>query len=875
MPDHSILDCKTPWAASVATVTSALQSDPERGLAVEEALRRYELFGPNRLTKTAPPSLLRQFFDQLFHVMNGLLAAAALTSGLIGHRQDALLIGAIVIANAVIGTLQERKADRAAEALQQLSRPHCRVRRGGLLRDLAAEQLTLGDIVLLEGGDLVPADGRVLHAVDLHVDESTLTGESLPVAKDETAVSSQQLLPDRTSMLHAGTSLSRGHATMIVTQLGMQTELGKVALLLQTTKHVPTPLQRKLNQLGKRITIGVLLVCLLVFLIGILRAPADLWDQILLTAVSLAVAAIPEGLPTVIALTLALGSREMARRNAIVRKLTAVETLGSVDVICTDKTGTLTQNRMEVAEFHPADRDADSPDALLHVVVLCNNAEVSEGGELLGTATERALLQAALDRGVEVPSLRARWPRVAEWPFDSQRKLMSTEHRTPEGDRVMLSKGAAEAILTRCELPETQEREILKEVETYSARGQRVLAFARRTIEEQRLPSSESDPETGLTFLGLITIEDPIRPEAFAALEACRSAGIGVVMITGDHPGTARAIAESLGILERIEPDANALLTGVQLDELSETALTDRILQTKVYARVSPEHKIRVVRAYQARNLVVSMTGDGVNDAPALRQADIGVAMGRTGTDVSREAADLILSDDNFATIVAAVRQGRAVYDNIKKFVRFLLTANTGEIFVLVLAIAAGLPLPLLPVQLLWINLVTDGLPALALGFERADPNVMNRPPHRDPILDRKTLWSILRVGAWIGVSCVLLFQAYLPPEATFSSGHDLDYARTMVFWALTMAQLFYVLSVRSTSQFIFSRQVPSNPRLLGAIGGGILLQVLITFHPTLQRYFHTVTPSMTDLGIATTVAVTATLLAEIFKRRFVRNNRL
>eukprot|EP00913_Durusdinium_trenchii_P028438 g26666.t1 len=845
MTSNSPFSIDQPWSRSVSDVAEALHSDIEGGLNQSEAEARLETCGPNRLAESTSRSPLRVFLGQFADLMIGLLVAAAVISGLIGEWADTALIGLIVLANAVIGFVQEWRAEQAVAALKSLTQPQARVRRGGTIHDVAAEDVVPGDVVELSAGDFVPADARVVEESELEIDEAALTGESLPVEKSINLVEAGVPLPDRVCMVYSGTAVVGGTGRAIVTATGMSTELGNIAELLTTAEDVQTPLQQRLSVLSRRLALIVIGVCILIFAAGVLREDSSAWDRsllttMLLTAVSLAVAAIPEGLPAVITVTLALGSQRMTKRHAIVRRLSAVETLGSVNVICTDKTGTLTQNRMEVADVVPAGESDDAEQQLLTAVALCNDAEIDSKGEVSGSATESALYQAVIDAGHDATAIRADHPRVDEIPFSSERKRMSTLHAEPDGSHRLYVKGAVERILQLCNNDDPQFHQRAEEL---AGQGRRVLAFADRDFDGNSLSSDEV--ETGLRFLGVVGIVDPPRPEAKEAIARCRSAGIRPVMITGDHPGTAKAIASELELWQ----PGDDIVSGTELDAMSEDDLSQKSKTASVYARVSPEHKLKIVRAHQSHGSVTSMTGDGVNDAPALKQADIGVAMGITGTDVAKESAEMVLADDNFATIVAAVEEGRVVYDNIRKFVAYMLTANAGEVLVLFLGIVWGLPIPLLPVHILWINLVTDGLPALALGFEPAEPDIMKRAPRpREESLFGDGLgWRILSIGSLMAIFC---FAAYwwCEPTNTPEGAENLERSRTILFVALSLSQLFYVLAVRSSSELFFEAGLWSNYRLTGAVVIGIVLQMAVVYVPFMQPFFHTTGLDASDL---------------------------
>ncbi|MCC7085237.1 MAG: cation-translocating P-type ATPase [Pirellulales bacterium] len=844
----------SPWSETVEHVARRLQTNIETGLSASEVQQRLKQCGWNWLREAPPRSVWKMFLGQLIDWMIGLLVAAAAVSLLLGDWHDSVLILAIVLANALIGFLQERRAEQAVAALKKLAQPTARVWRDGKLSELPAKQLVPGDIIELIAGALVPADGRLIMVADLQIDEALLTGESMSVDKQIELLAAATPLPDRTSMVFAGTTMMRGHGKAIVTATGMRTEMGKIATLLEGTTMVQTPLQLRLAAFSKQLAILVVAISGIVFVVGILRGNAT-WESMFLVAVSLAVAAIPEGLPAVITVALALGSLRMAQRKAIVRQLAAVETLGSINVICSDKTGTLTQNRMSVSDIIPH-REGDFIRAeLLRASVLCNNAQPVAAGQPIGSATESAMLIAATAADLDPTEVRQQWPREVEFPFHSDRKRMSTVHRSPEGKRIICAKGAAEAILGRSthlaegdgtvvELQPSDKLRLEQQLKSLTARGRRLLAVATKYLNEETLPQSADDAESKLAFLGWIGLVDPARPEARAAIERCRTAGIRAVMITGDHRRTALAIAEDIGLWQL----GDEVMSGEEIDRLDDAELERCATRTVIYARVSPVHKLRIVRAHQACGSVVAMTGDGVNDAPALKQADIGVAMGITGADVSKEASRMILADDNFATIVAAVEEGRVVYDNIRKFIVYLLTGNLCEILVILSAILLGLPLPLLPVHLLWINLVTDGLPALALAFEPAEPGTMQRPPRwrNESIFAGGLARGIVLVATIMAAVCLAIFWWALPSGMTSQIvDHEakqpapIALPQTMVFVTLSFAQFFHVLALRSSSRSFFSQAPWTNWRLAVSFVLGAGLQLAIVYVPRLASWFH------------------------------------
>ncbi len=846
-------------------VLERLQGDATIGLSGNEAASRLSHYGENRLAEGRRRSLLALFAKQFADFMIVVLLAAALISGIIGEPQDTIAIMVILLLNALIGSVQEYRAERAVAALRRMAAPEARVVRDGERMVINAEQLVPGDIVLLEAGDLIPADLRLLKGVALQCDESVLTGESQAVAKSEEPLQQVELpLGDRHNLLFKGTLVTHGRASAVVVATGMASELGRIAGLLSEESGVKTPLQRRLTRFGRYLALAVVAICAVVFVSGLLQGQPLM--LMLLTAVSLAVAAIPEALPAVVTVSLAFGARKLSHQSSLVRNLPAVETLGSVTYICADKTGTLTQNRMTVERMviggevlASLQSNGSTPHQALGQALALNNDVTLQSGSPLGEPTELALYQAAAQAGYDKAELEERHPRIAELPFDSRRKLMATLHR--DGDRVVAYvKGAPEMVAARC--PELNTQAVLQQAELLAGEGYRVLAVAQRGFET--LPDDLTEAEQGLSLLGLVALIDPPRPEAEGAVAECRSAGITPVMITGDHPGTAMAIASRLGIVE----DGAAVLTGSQLQRLSDDEFSEQVKRVRVYARVSPEQKIRIVKALQAHGEFVAMTGDGVNDAPALKRAGIGIAMGKKGTDVARQAADMVLLDDNFATIVSAVREGRRIFDNIRKFINYTMSSNSGEIWTLFLAPFLGLPIPLLPIHILWINLVTDGLPGLAFTAERSEPGNMQRPPrHPQESIFAHGMWQHI---IWVG----LLIGGLSIASQAWAIARGVEYWQTVVFTVLTFSQLFHSLAVRSECISLWRLGLTSNLPMLGAVLFTVTLQLAVIYLPVLNPIFKTQPLPLYDLGVCIALSSLVLIAVEI-EKALVRGGKL
>ncbi len=902
----------------VSEVSEYLKVVPQTGLSRREAVRRLRRYGPNAIShkrRISPwPILLGQFQD--FMILT--LLAATVISAALGEVADALTIAAIVLLNATLGFFQEYRAEKSLEALKELSAPTARVTRDGRQEMIAAAELVPGDIITLEAGDRVPADARLGEAAQFRVDESVLTGESVPAGKNTAASEVRRQNPgDQKNMVFMGTTVTSGRAMGIVAATGMQTEIGQIARMIDTIGTESTPLQKRLEQLGKWLVLACLLICAVVSLAGVWRG--EPFYSMFMSGVSLAVAAIPEGLPAIVTVALAIGVQRMVRRQALIRKLPAVETLGCATVICSDKTGTLTENRMTVRELYCGGRSVtvtgtgytpegmlsdsgrevsaySSPGlaALLSACVWCNNAQLQaaerpagvigrvkslrQPGErwtVQGDPTEGALLVAAVKAGLSLEDLRREQPRVAELPFDSDRKRMSVLCRLRTGEQYLYLKGAVEAVLPRCTAYQQDQRTLPLDQKAVSAimaanvalarSGQRVLAVACRRLSGKVDPGDEAGLEQNLTFLGLVGMVDPPRVEVKASIALCHAAGIRTVMVTGDHRATAEAIACELALLG---PD-EIVLTGEELDAMGEAELGKVVGRVGVFARVSPRHKLRIVRALKASGQVVAMTGDGVNDAPAIKEADIGVAMGQAGTDVTKEAAAMVLLDDNFATLVAAVEEGRGIYANIRKFIRYLLACNVGEVLTMFLATIVGLPLPLQPIQILWVNLVTDGLPALALGVDPADWDTMQRPPRRveENIFAGGLSRKIATRGVLIGLSTVAVFALSL-----LGGSGDLARARTLALATLVMCQLIHVFDCRSERLSLFEIDWWTNVSLLLAVLLSVGLLLVVIYVPPLQGIFETVPLGVEEWALVLAVSSVGSIVIGL--RRLQRYRR-
>lgn len=836
------------YSQSREEAVQTLGTDPARGLNQRECQWRLEQYGKNELRPAKRRGLPARFFSQFQDLMVLILLAAAAVSFAVswvrgdGEYVDSLIILAIVVCNAVIGTVQEVRADRAIQALKKLSSPHAWVIREGRRQRVESSQLVPGDLVVLQAGDLVPADLRLLKSAELKIEESALTGESVPAEKDAGAhCPGNAPLGERKNMAFASTGVASGAGVGVVSATGMDTAMGRIAHMLEHEQSPQTPLQQRLKRMGKVMGVGVVLICAVIFLLGLFQQRPPL--EMFMIAISLGVAAIPEGLTAVVTIVLAMGIKRMAQKRAIVRHLPAVETLGSTQAICSDKTGTLTQNKMTVVAFSSArgEERLDSPAAqfALELAALCSDAQ-EVGEKITGDPTETAFLRAC-KRGKG--ELEGCFPRVGEIPFTSARKRMTTAHRLLEGGFRLIAKGAPDVLIARCTqllqggeiraLTGAMKAKLLSDNSRLAERALRVLAVAYRDVSD--LPSDDRESESQLIFCGLIAMEDPPRPGVKEAVAQCKRAGILPVMITGDHAATALAIGQRLGIAE----SSSQVMTGPELDRLDDGALSKKVFQYRIFARVSPEHKVKLVRAFQQRGMVVAMTGDGVNDAPALKAADIGCAMGKNGTEVAQSAADMVLTDDDFSTIVAAVREGRGIYQNIRKTVHFLLSCNIGEILVVFVAFLLRAPTPLLAIQLLWVNLVTDSFPALALGADPIQGDVMEQPPHKreEGVFSGGVGFAVAVEGCLVGALALL---AYTIGRAFF----DYDPAapaigRTMAFCVLSLSQLVHSFNMRSEHS-VLKLGLLSNRKLVAACGFCAFLMVSVVLFPPLSALFQT-----------------------------------
>lgn len=879
--------------------------NPSNGLTDLEVATQFEKYGYNRLEEEKGESFLRKLIRQFQDFLVIILIVASIFSAVTGDYFEALLIIAIVVLNALLGVYQEGRAEKAVEALQKMASPTARLLRNGKQVQVPSEEVVPGDIVLLEAGDIVPADVRLIESSNLAAEEAALTGESVPVEKHAVDLGQEDLpLGDRQNMLYSSTAVTSGRGTAVVVGTGDVTEMGKIAGQLHSIEDEQTPLQKSIDQLGKMLGLVLLGVVIITFLVGLLRG-GDVRD-LLMTSISLAVAAVPEGLPAIVTIVLSLGMGRMAQQNSIVKRLLAVETLGSVDIICSDKTGTLTQNEMTVTRVYVGGETyevsgvgyapegtitssegkvsegaiPDNLSRLLTIASLCNEAELQENEGawgILGDPTEASLLALARKAGFVRSDLQNKYPRIGDLPFDSSRKMMSVFHTDFSDGTLSLTKGAPDIILKRSsreltpdgvvELTDARRQEILDVNNTYAQSALRVLSFAYSEHPDGDFETAEEN----LIFVGLVGMIDPARPEVRDAMALCHQAGIRAVMITGDYRETALAIARDLNMMK----EGDLVFSGTELDGMSDEDLRAVVDQVAVFARVSPEHKLRIVNALRANGHITSMTGDGVNDAPALKQADIGVAMGITGTEVSKGAADMILTDDNFATIVTAVQEGRIIYANIRKFVNFLLSCNIGEVLVIFLSILILGPqmIPLVPIQLLWLNLVTDSFPALALGQEKGESDIMLQPPRRSDsrILNKDMIWSIATQAIAIFASVYIAFNFGLARYGT-EAGLPHDGARTYAFVTLILAELLRAYSSRSEHESVFKIGLFSNKTMLKATAISFVLLILVIYIPFLDTVFHTIPLGILEWLLLIGLALIPFIVGELFKKIYYRS---
>ena len=882
---------------SIEETEKELETNIKSGLTQNQVQEKQTKYGFNELTAKKKKSLIVKFLEQFKDFMIIVLIIAAIVSGVIGVAEgegitDTIIILIVVIVNAIIGVAQENKAEKSLEALQKLSSHASKVIRAGKLIVIPSRELVPGDIVVLDTGDYVPADLRIIEAVNLKSQESALTGESVPVEKMAAKITSDEVgIGDRTNMLFSSSLITYGRGKGIVVETGMNTEVGKIAQIINSTEEGTTPLQEKLNKLGKTLGIVALAICAIIFIVGMLYGKEPI--HMFMTAVSLAVAAIPEGLAAVSTIVLAIGVQRMVKKNAIVKKLPAVETLGSASVICSDKTGTLTQNKMTVEKIFYNDylismRDNIAIDSelekLIYISMLCNDTKVGADNELTGDPTETALIDMGMKLNIDVHKIFD-VDRLAELPFDSDRKLMSTVHEV-NGKYVVYTKGAIDELLKRCnnyivngkikEDLEDYKVQISKTNEELAKNALRVLGFAYKELDKVPTNDEMQTIENHLTFVGMVGMIDPPREEAKLAVEKCKSAGIKTVMITGDHKITATAIAKQLGILD----DESEAITGAELEKMSDEELIKNVRHYSVYARVAPEHKVRIVRAWQANGEIVAMTGDGVNDAPALKNADIGCAMGIVGTDVAKEAADVILTDDNFATVVSAVEEGRRIYGNILKAIQFLLSSNVGEIIVLFTAIMIT-PLlakwfgitdisalePLLPIQILWINLVTDSLPALALAVDPAEKDIMNKKPKKEKgIFTKGMSFRVIYQGVMIGFITLAAFIIGLATPSATTDAEKIQIGQTMAFCVLALSELVHVFNIRDNKKSIFKGGLFSNSKLILATIASAGLMFIVLLVPALRNIFSIVMLPKENILETILLVFSPIAIVEIFK---------
>ncbi|MDK0734809.1 calcium-transporting P-type ATPase, PMR1-type [Clostridium perfringens] len=855
-------------------ILQELDVDEKNGLSSTEALRRLEKYGKNKLETKKKKTLFKQFLSQLKDVMIYILIIAAIISAFLGEISDALIILLVIIINAVIGVIQESKAEKALDALKELSTPKALVKRDGSLKEILSEDIVPGDIVIIDAGRYIPGDLRLIDTANLKIEESAFTGESVPSEKDASFLPDKEIpIGDQNNMAFMSTLATYGRGVGVVVGTGMNTEIGKIAKMIEQEENDETPLQKKLSELGKILGFLAVGICILIFIISFFQG-RDLLEMFL-TSISLAVAAIPEGLPAIVAIVLALGVQRMVKKNAIIRKLPAVETLGSVSIICSDKTGTLTQNKMTVTTVYTNDsyikesefnlNDNESK-LLVDCMVLCNDATYSEKSQT-GDPTEIALLESPFKLNILKEKLEKEFKRIDEIPFDSDRKLMTTVNLVDDKKARVFTKGALDSILSICnkisingkllDFSKEYKAKVLENSNIMSDKALRVLAFAYKDISKENIVLDYLEKD--LVFIGMVGMIDPPRLEVKDSIKLCKSAGITPVMITGDHKNTAFAIANELGIAE----DISQAITGHEIDKFKEEEFNEKIINYRVFARVSPEHKVKIVKAFKSHGNIVSMTGDGVNDAPSLKAADIGVAMGITGTDVSKGASDMILTDDNFSTIVSAVEEGRKIYLNIKKSIVFLLSCNLGEILTLFTAILLNWNSPLQPIHILWVNLITDSFPALALGVDKTKEDVMNNPPRnpKESIFIKSDKIQLIINGVLIGGITLFAFKL---GERLYAD--SLIHAQTMAFVVLSVSQLFLSLSLRSNTKSAFSLGIFSNKYLVYSILLGIFLQVIIISISFIANIFKVTPLLLYDWIVVILVSLIPFAINEILK---------
>ena len=843
-------------------IIKKLNTNEKTGLEEREVLRRQEQKGKNKLEDKKKENILVKFIKQFNDFMIIILIIASIISAIVAKLQgendyiDSIIIIGIVILNAIMGVVQEAKAEKSIESLKQMTPQKAKVIREGKTKEINAEEIVEGDLIILEAGNYVPADCRLLESYNLKIEESSLTGENIPAEKDANGIYKENIpLGDMKNMAFMASIVVNGHAKAVVTNIGMETQVGKIANMIIENESPETPIQRKLGQVGKVLGVACLVICIIIFIIGIIKKIEPI--EMFMTSVGLAVAAIPEGLPAIVTIVLSIGITKMAKKNSIIRKLPAVETLGSSNVICSDKTGTLTQNKMKVVEIYSKDVNKT-----IEYGSLCTDCEIIEKNEITGDPTEKAIVEKAIELGKDKKILQEEFPRINEISFDSNRKMMTTIHKIGNKYRI-ITKGAPDVLLKRCIKTEEKtldiltRKEILNQNTKMANKALRVIAIAYKDVNILPNKIDSNNIEKDLTFLGLVGMIDPPREGVKESIKTCKKAGIKTVMITGDHLDTAKAIAKDLGILK----SDNEAIKGQDLDKLTDEELRKKIKNYSVFARVTPEHKVRIVKAWQQTGAVVAMTGDGVNDSPALKNADIGIAMGKNGTDVAKNASDMILTDDNFVTIVEAVKQGRNIYDNIRKAIHFLIATNIGEIVTIFMGLVLGLKSPLLAIQLLWINLVTDSFPAIALGLEPEEKDIMSRQP-----IDKRK--GIFADGLWnkIIVEGIMIGMLTLVAFSIGNKYYDLEVARTMAFLTMGFLELIHSINIKSEKS-IFEVGILENKYLIGSIILGILIQIIVVLIPPVANIFELTELNQTQWLITIVISILPIPIMELQKK--------